>query len=137
MPIALLPLDLVGKIAAGEVVERPASAVKELIENALDAGARRIAVEVRAGGRDLLKVSDDGCGIPRDELPLALQQHATSKLQSADDLARIATLGFRGEALGSITAVARVTLTSRPPDEPTGFEIVGHGAQRSAPRPVA
>jgi DNA mismatch repair protein MutL len=137
MPIALLPLDLVGKIAAGEVVERPASAVKELIENALDAGARRVAVEVRAGGRDLLKVTDDGCGIPRDELPLALQQHATSKLRSADDLARIATLGFRGEALGSITAVARVTLTSRPPGEPTGYEIVGHGAERSDPRPVA
>ncbi|MFN8515395.1 MAG: DNA mismatch repair endonuclease MutL [Chloroflexia bacterium] len=137
MPIALLPLDLVGKIAAGEVVERPASAVKELIENALDAGARRVAVEVRAGGRELLKVTDDGGGIPREELPLALQQHATSKLSSADDLARIATLGFRGEALGSITAVARVTLTSRPPDAPTGYEIVGHGAERSVPRPVA
>ncbi len=137
MPIALLSADLVGKIAAGEVVERPASAVKELIENALDAGARRIAVEVKTGGRDLLKVSDDGCGIPRDELLLALQQHATSKLRSADDLAEIATLGFRGEALGSITAVARVTLTSRPPDAPTGYEVVGHGAERSEPRPVA
>ena len=137
MPIALLSADLVGKIAAGEVVERPAAAVKELLENALDAGARRIAVEVKTGGRDLLKVSDDGCGIPRDELLLALQQHATSKLRSADDLAEIATLGFRGEALGSITAVARVTLVSRPPDAPTGYEVVGHGAERSAPRPVA
>src|SRR5512138_1312406 len=92
-----LPLHLANQIAAGEVVERPASAVKELIENALDAGARRIAIEVKTGGRELLKVSDDGCGIPRDELLLALRQHATSKLRSADDLAEIATLGFRGE----------------------------------------
>ena len=137
MPITLLPPDLVGKIAAGEVVERPASAVKELIENALDAGARRISVEVRAGGRELLKVTDDGCGIPRDELPLALQQHATSKLRTADDLAHIATLGFRGEALGSLSAVARVTIVSRPPGAQSGHEIVGCGAERSAPRPVA
>lgn len=137
MPITLLPPDLVGKIAAGEVVERPASAVKELLENALDAGARRIAIEVRAGGRDLLKVTDDGCGIPRDELALALVQHATSKLTTADDLEHIATLGFRGEALGSLAAVARVTIVSRPPEEATGYEIVGHGAERSTPRPIA
>ncbi len=137
MPITLLPPDLVGKIAAGEVVERPASAVKELIENALDAGARRISVEVRVGGRELLKVGDDGCGIPRDELLLALQQHATSKLRSAADLTQIATLGFRGEALGSLAAVARVTIVSRTPEAQSGYEIVGHGAERSAPRPVA
>jgi DNA mismatch repair protein MutL len=137
MPITLLPPDLVGKIAAGEVVERPASAVKELIENALDAGARRISVEVRVGGRELLKVSDDGCGIPRDELTLALQQHATSKLQAAEDLNQIATLGFRGEALGSLAAVARVAIVSRPPTAQSGFEIVGHGAERSVPKPVA
>jgi len=137
MPITLLPPDLVGQIAAGEVVERPASAVKELLENALDAGARRIAIEVRAGGRDLLKVSDDGGGIPRDELLLALQQHATSKLRSADELASITTLGFRGEALGSLAAVAQVTVVSRPPDAPSGYEIVGHGAGRSTPRALA
>jgi DNA mismatch repair protein MutL len=137
MPITLLPPDLVGQIAAGEVVERPASAVKELLENALDAGARRIAIEVRAGGRDLLKVTDDGCGIPRDELLLALQQHATSKLRSSDELASIATLGFRGEALGSLAAVAQVTIVSRPPGAPSGYEIVGHGAGRSTPRALA
>jgi len=137
MPITLLPPDLIGKIAAGEVVERPASAVKELLENALDAGARRIAIEVRAGGRDLLKVTDDGGGIPRDELLLALHQHATSKLRSADELASIATLGFRGEALGSLAAVAQVTVVSRPPDAPSGYEIVGHGAGRSTPRALA
>ncbi len=137
MPITLLSPDLVGKIAAGEVVDRPASAVKELIENALDAGARRLVVEVRAGGRDLLKVTDDGGGIQRDELALALRQHATSKLSSAEDLERIATLGFRGEALGSLAAVAQVTIASRTPDTASGYEIVGHGAERSTPRPVA
>ncbi len=137
MPITLLPPDLVGKIAAGEVVERPASAVKELLENALDAGATRISVEVRAGGRDLLKVTDDGCGIPASELPLALQQHATSKLRTADDLNQIATLGFRGEALSSLAAVAQVTLVSRPPDAPSGYEIISHGAEQTTPRPLA
>ena len=139
MPIALLPPELVGKIAAGEVVERPASAVKELLENALDAGARHVRVEVRAGGRELLKVGDDGCGIPRDELELALQQHATSKLRTAEDLERIATLGFRGEALGSLAAVARVTIASRTPGAASGYEITAQGGQgvRSVPRPVA
>jgi DNA mismatch repair protein MutL len=137
MPIAVLAPDLVGKIAAGEVVERPASAVKELIENALDASARQIRIEVRAGGRELLKVTDDGCGIPRDELPLALQQHATSKLRTADDLNCIATLGFRGEALGSLAAVARVTIVSRTPDAPSGYEISAQDGGHRAPHPVA
>ncbi|MGN6700359.1 MAG: DNA mismatch repair endonuclease MutL [Thermomicrobiales bacterium] len=137
MPIAVLAPDLVGKIAAGEVVERPASAAKELIENALDAGARQIRIEVRAGGRELLKVTDDGCGIPRDELPLALRQHATSKLRTADDLTCIATLGFRGEALGSLAAVARVTIVSRTPDAPSGYEISARDGAHSIPRPVA
>src|SRR5215210_4073112 len=135
--IAILPDAVADQIAAGEVVERPASVVKELVENALDAGARHVRVEVRAGGRELIKVTDDGCGIPREELALALQQHATSKLRGAEDLERIATLGFRGEALGSIAAVARVTLTSRPPGEASGYEIAGHGGERSEPRPAA
>src|SRR6202012_3542621 len=108
--IRVLP-DHVGKqIAAGEVVDRPASVVKELLENALDAGANRIRVEVEAGGRKLIRVSDDGSGMNRDDALLAFERHATSKLRTADDLLKIATLGFRGEALPSIASVARVRL---------------------------
>src|SRR5262249_58520381 len=112
--IRRLPPELVCQIAAGEVVERPASAVKELVENALDAGATRIDVDVAGGGADLIRVVDDGGGIHPEDVELAVASHATSKLQSAADLAAVATLGFRGEALASLAAVARLPLPSRP-----------------------
>src|SRR5688572_30581921 len=110
MRIQQLPPSVVTKIAAGEVIERPASVIKELLENSLDAGSNRIDVEVEQGGIELIRVVDNGCGIPPDDLPLAFASHATSKLQSADDLFRIGTLGFRGEALASIGGVGQVTL---------------------------
>lgn len=113
MPIQRLSQSLINKIAAGEVVERPASVIKELMENAVDAGATRIDVTAQNGGLDLMRVSDNGCGIPSDELPLAVAPHATSKLADADDLFRVATLGFRGEALASIGEISRLVLRSR------------------------
>ena len=106
----MLPDDVVNKIAAGEVVDRPASIVKELVENALDAGADRIDISVDAGGRSSIRVVDNGCGMSRDDALLALERHATSKLRTADDLNDLHTLGFRGEALPSIAAVAQTTL---------------------------
>ena len=105
--IRVMPPELAAKIAAGEVVERPAAAVKELIDNAIDAGARRVRIDVRDAGLKLIRVTDDGAGIPRADLPLAFLSHATSKISLLGDLTRIATLGFRGEALYSIAAVSR------------------------------
>src|SRR4030042_1716512 len=120
MPIKLLTPEVAGKIAAGEVVERPASVVKELVENSIDAGASEIRVEIREGGRRLIRVTDNGCGIPAEELPLAFARHATSKLATTADLDQITTLGFRGEALASVAAVSQVTVLTCPRQQTTG-----------------
>src|SRR2546428_13497858 len=112
-PILMLSQDVAERIAAGEVIERPASVVKELVENALDAGAHEVRVEIRGGGLRLIRVADDGYGIPEDELERACARHTTSKISSVEDLSRLKTLGFRGEALASIAAVSELTLLSR------------------------
>ena len=125
--IRVLSDQVANQIAAGEVVERPASVVKELLENSIDAGATRIRIEVEAGGRKLIRIIDNGCGMVRDDALLAFERHATSKLRSSDDLLSIATLGFRGEALPSIASVARVHLSTRAAEDEAGtmVEIVG------------
>lgn len=136
MTIRRLPEHVINRIAAGEVVERPASVVKELVENALDAGARRIDVVTAGGGKSLVRVTDDGAGMRRDELPLAVARHCTSKL-AGDDLSTIATLGFRGEALASVGAVARLSIESRHAGEEHAWAITVEGGREDGPRPAS
>ncbi|MCL5256855.1 MAG: DNA mismatch repair endonuclease MutL, partial [Chloroflexi bacterium] len=129
MAIKVLDKSIAVKIAAGEVIQRPASVVKELLENSIDAGATRITVEIQGGGQQLIRVIDDGVGMTAADAPLSLQRYATSKISSDEDLEAVLTLGFRGEALPSIAAVSRMALISRPPDEQAGTEVRAEGGE--------
>src|SRR5437660_6877547 len=127
--IHVLPEHVANKIAAGEVVERPASVVKELLENSLDAGSTRIKVQIEAGGKRLIQITDNGCGMVRDDALLAFERHATSKIKNAEDLLSVSTLGFRGEALPSIASVSRLHLETRAAEEPTGTIVEINGGK--------
>jgi DNA mismatch repair protein MutL len=135
MPIRRLSPLLVNQIAAGEVIERPASVVKECVENAIDAGATRIDIAIENGGRDLIRIRDNGSGIPIDELPMAIAPHATSKIEKQEDLDAIATMGFRGEALASIASISRLSIVSRPPQQAEAGMIEIEGERVTDPRP--
>jgi len=137
MPIRQLPREVADKIAAGEIIERPASVAKELVENAIDAGAEEVRIQISQGGRRLIQVADNGCGIPADQVELAFARHATSKLTSAEDLYSIRTLGFRGEALASIGAVAHLALTTRSDDEQLGTLVRMEGGILGTPQATA
>ena len=137
MPIIRqLPPGLVNKIAAGEVIERPASVVKELLENSVDAGATRIELAIDGGGIERIRISDNGCGIDPHQIGLAIASHATSKLETADDLFDVHTLGFRGEALASIAEISHLSLRTRVADSQAGAELTVHGGQPSSIVPV-
>lgn len=127
--IKVMSEQLSNRIAAGEVIERPASVVKELVENAIDAGARRVRIEIERAGSRLIAVSDDGCGMDGDDAMLSLEPHGTSKLLSEDDIDNIVTLGFRGEALPSIASISRLTLTTRTAGQLEGTQIVVEGGK--------
>ena len=127
--ITVLDQDTINKIAAGEVIERPASVVKELLENAIDAQATAVTVEIRDGGISFIRVTDNGCGIPQEEVPLAFLRHSTSKIKSVEDLFTVASLGFRGETLSSIAAVSQVELITKTPDQISGARYQLYGGE--------